>query len=238
MFFNNRHPLGKTIAFEDKFYLVDVSSTGETVTIKPYVGDLGKISLDIRDIADEPTTSFAVYLTCPDSQYSFSPGVSEFSVPVGDYSCVVRMDTDLGYMYEPDDSYINAWVTGKSKLTVTKDQTVTRQVGGPPTIEIDAGSVEITVKAGAKKSVDIVLREGDDELGLAPPRDFAAKVIDTQGKVIVTGKTAADYRTGRTTVSIPIPKDCAPGTYTLKVTADLMPYFETISATKPLAVTR
>lgn len=226
--------IAETSCYDDKLYRFDVSATGDTVTIEPYAGDVGTISVKAIDGYGKPAQ-------CTGSAFYGEAGVfyrsgPRMAVPPGNYGYLTA--TIMPEQSGPNDDVFGVRVRPDGIVKVAANKETVVKVGGPMNVEIEPESRTITAKAGEQKTVRLVLTVGGEELaGVEGNRRAWVNIRDSKGKLLSSEQTGFGRR-GTCPYSVRIPSDWKPGAYRIGVSFDPSPYQKTIFAKKTLTVVK
>jgi hypothetical protein len=236
---SNSHPvavtehtlwLGKTSSYAGKLYEVEVSSSGDTVTIDPYRGETGKLELEMTDGRGNPANCWCAVVKGEPGYFALDPSRDSELLP-GTYDGEhFALSAGQGTAAQPHFQF-EYWQS--RRITVESARTSTFRIGGPLSMRIESDSTRKTVKRGGKAGFSVDLYLGDDWVHILGRHICIFRVTDAAGAVVNTGVAENDLGFG---YSFDVAKDWKPGTYKVSATLDAEPYQGQLTATCSLVV--
>lgn len=226
--------LGRAVLIDDGLYSITVSPLGDTVTVAPFAGPVGQLSVKALDGSNNPGKPYLLTVRGADLELQMLQAVPDtISIPAGIYSEIGVVIAPLGT--KGMDVMSGVPVRSKRPLEIKPDTLTTVTLGGPVTIEIGSGEGVITAKAGQSQSIPVRIMVGSEPLGGNPEdRPAIARITDETGKVVYKSAIGSSYDPDNLTVQLPT--KLKPGNYTLTVTLDLQPYQPPVAVSKKVVV--
>jgi hypothetical protein len=223
-------PLARAAQLCGNLYSIDVSSIGDSLSIKPYEGDTGLLTVEAVDAKGGSSPCDNVSFQ-GDAGYFGSYGEQPARVPTGSYRCWV-------FIAKEKSEYGGACgiAVTSAPLVVEKDQTARFKVGGPIHFQITPDAEPIRAKAGIEKEIEMTVYAGDDMVDMLLPGEFVATFYDAKGNRAATQRLENKRSLVHPVWRFKVPKSLKQGSYTVEVRVDAKPYQEPVSVKKKLIV--
>ena len=225
-----------------RYYDIDVSKTADKITIKPYTGKLGKLTITSSGISGYNATPVKVRLYNDHGEYSFDFTKGPAELPAGTYKmsyCKFDLKNKAG-----ESTSISCQV--HDKLLIEANKTTNVDISGKITYDLAPGAQYLTLRSDAANGINARAKIGDKvtvavigkkpmtSIGCSYMMEFfesgysadnlmypQIELIDKNGKTIFSG--VADDRDNNPWLCAPFAVKLPaiePGTYEIRVIAD------------------
>jgi len=180
--------LGKAASYDGKLYEIETSKTGDSLTIKPYSGDTGKLKIETVDGNNKPVDCpFIVVYS--DNTAVFTEGGGEIVLLPGKYKC--EFATLRPKQEGPVERQFSLDVTIDNPVVIEKDKTVVLKIGGPMTVGIDSESDVIEARRGEDLYISLVFTVGENTVSnIGIDRNAQVVILDAKGNELVSGESS------------------------------------------------
>jgi len=182
--------LGEAVGYDGKLYAIEVSPTGESLEVRPYAGQAGKLRITAKDGRGKPASCLFALVTgekaifCPRGDTG-----REIDLPAGSYpTMAVMVAAKAPDMKAP----IALMIASERSFTISKGKTTVVSFGGPMKMTLDPVDQPFARKRGEDLSLSVTYAVGQDQLAGVEDRsgkDTASRqtkftITDGNGKVV------------------------------------------------------